>query len=374
VAGIYIHIPFCRKRCSYCDFHFSTSFEKYRGDLIRKIGEEIEFRKSELNEQIDTIYIGGGTPSILAPAELDLLLNQIFKHYKTTSLDEVTLEVNPEDVDANKLTYWKSLGVNRLSIGLQSIKEQDLRWMNRAHAAKDGKDAIRLAAQKGFNRISADIMYGLPDLTTHQWVDTLEQIVRLPINHISTYCLTVEPKTSLKKNIATGQLKMPSEESIENQFHLMIDTFVGKGFEHYEVSNFAHPGEESVHNSNYWKGIPYLGFGPSAHSYDGLRRRWNISNNLRYIKANFSCSDWFESETLSKENKWNELFLTGLRARWGVKTADILEAGGFTENESERLEYWETLGCLTLNPQFISLTNKGMLLADKITQDFFRLT
>lgn len=374
MAGIYLHIPFCRKRCSYCDFHFSTSFEKYRGKLIAKIGDEIALRKGELTEPINTIYFGGGTPSVLNNDELEFLLNEVFKHYNTSLIDEITFEVNPEDVTNDKLESWKALGINRLSIGIQSLKEEDLRWMNRSHAVQNGIDTIKLAAQKGFDRINADVIYGLPDLTLEQWETTLKEITRLPINHISAYCLTVEEKTLLKNLVSRGQLKIPSDEVIESQFIQLIEILASAGFEQYEVSNFARSGGEAIHNANYWKGLPYCGFGPSAHSFDGRSRRWNVSNNSSYMKADFNKSGWFEIELLNDNNRWNELFLTGLRTKWGVEMVAIQQLGGFRKEEQKRIDYWSGLNCLKHNVHALELTKKGMLFADKIAQDFFRLT
>lgn len=374
MAGIYIHIPFCRKRCSYCDFHFSTSFENYREKLIAKIGKEIALRKTELKEPIKTIYFGGGTPSILKNDELELLLNEVFKHYNTSQINEITFEVNPEDVKVDRLENWKGLGINRLSIGLQSLNDEDLHWMNRSHNVANGINAIRLAAKMGFNGINADLIYGLPNLTLKQWCSTLNEIIGLPINHVSAYCLTVEHKTSLKKLVEIGRLKMPSDDAIEAQYIKMIDILNSAGIEQYEVSNFAKAGGEAVHNTNYWKGLPYCGFGPSAHSYNGIIRRWNVSNNSIYIKADFNKSDWYETEVLNDENKWNELFLTGLRTKWGVFNSEIQEKGGFQKEELERISYWSGLNCLKHNKHSLVLTKKGMLFADKIAQDFFRLT
>lgn len=374
MAGIYLHIPFCRKRCSYCDFHFSTSFEKYRWKLIAKIGEEIALRKAELSQPINTIYFGGGTPSLLNNDELEFLLNEVFKHYDTSLIGEVTFEVNPEDVTNDKLESWKALGINRLSIGIQSLKEEDLRWMNRSHAVQNGIDAIHLAAEKGFDRINADVIYGLPDLTLKQWETALKEIIRLPINHISAYCLTVEEKTLLKNLVKKGQLEIPTDEVIESQFIQLIEILASAGFEQYEVSNFALPGGEAIHNANYWKGLSYCGFGPSAHSYDGKSRRWNVSNNSNYMQADFNKSDWFETEFLNDNNRWNELFLTGLRTKWGVEKAAIQQLGGFRKEEQERIDFWSDLNCLKHNLHALELTKKGMLFADKIAQDFFRLT
>jgi len=374
VAGIYIHVPFCRKRCSYCDFHFSTTFEKYRSNLIEKISQEISFRKNELQAPLETIYFGGGTPSILDKEELSLLLNELKMSFGIDSVKELTLEVNPEDVTRESLSVWKSLGINRLSMGIQSLKEVDLHWMNRAHTAIDGFLAVKLADQEGFNRINVDLIYGLPDLSLKQWADTLEKIIELPVNHISAYCLTVEQKTALYKLVNKGAFNMPLEEDVAAQFELLKEVLQGKGFDQYEVSNFAKKDGEAIHNTNYWRGKPYLGFGPSAHSYNGKTRRWNVADNLKYLKADFNTKHWFEEELLNEKDKWNELFLTGLRTKWGVDFNAIIQLGGMHKSEENRLNYWESHGCLVLKGHSLVLTQKGMLLADKIAQDFFRIS
>ena len=374
MAGIYIHVPFCRKKCSYCDFHFSTNFEGYRGALISKIGEEIAYRKDELPFPIETIYFGGGTPSILHKEELKVIWDSITHHYDISSLTEVTLEVNPEDVNEKNLSVWKSLGVNRLSIGIQSLKESDLRWMNRAHDTTDGFRAVEMAKEFGFEKINVDVIYGLPDLSMAEWSSALEKVVLLPIDHISAYCLTVEKKTALNNFVERGQIVIPTEDAITEQFEVLVEKLSLHGFMQYEVSNFARDGREAVHNTNYWRGVAYSGFGPSAHSFNGTARRWNIANNLLYNRVNFSEDSWYEEEMLSTENQWNELFLTGLRTKWGVSKEVICRFGGLQKAEALKLEFWGNQNCITESEYSISLTRKGMLLADKIAQDFFRLT
>jgi len=275
LAGIYIHIPFCRKRCSYCDFHFSTTFSNYRGELVAAIIREIELRKSEINEPIETIYFGGGTPSILTEDELSSILGQIHRSFQFSKEVEVTLEVNPEDVTEETTSFWKKMGVNRISIGLQSFKESDLKWMNRAHDLDQGYKAVELLKKQGFENISVDLIYGLPGLTLLEWENHLKHVISLHIQHISAYCLTVEKRTALNHFVKTGKLKIPNEDIQSEQFNLMLRILKQNGFLQYEISNFAKPEFESKHNSSYWQNKPYLGVGPSAHSFDGKTRRWN---------------------------------------------------------------------------------------------------
>lgn len=373
MAGIYVHIPFCRKRCSYCDFHFSTTFSNYRGELIAAINREIELRKYELKESIETIYFGGGTPSLLTEEELNSILETIRNLFPINQEVEITLEVNPEDVHLETVTYWKNLGVNRISIGLQSFKESDLKWMNRAHDLEQGFEAVELLKKQGFENISVDLIYGLPGLTLFEWEQHLKHVISLNIQHVSAYCLTVEKQTALNHFVKTGKLKTPNEDVQSEQFNLMLRFLKQNGFFQYEISNFAKTGFESKHNSSYWQNKPYLGVGPSAHSFDGKTRRWNVSNNTNYYKNVGKNESWFETEILTKNDQWNELFLTGLRTIWGVSKSKLKELGTLTDSEQKNKDLLIETGELLETETAFVLTEKGRLKADGIAASFFRV-
>lgn len=373
MAGIYLHIPFCKQRCSYCDFHFSTSFESYRAQLIEAILFELVVRKKELKEEIQTIYFGGGTPSILSKLELAQILKTIKENFLLHQNLEITLEANPDDIDDENLILWKSQGINRLSIGLQSFKETDLLWMNRSHIVAQGLESVRKAKSHGFNNISVDLMYGLPNLSLEEWEQHLNQVVALNISHISTYCLTVEPKTALFVKVEKQKIRVGNEEMQSKQFELMIDFLSKNGFEQYDISNFAKEGKYSQHNSNYWKGVPFIGIGPSAHSFNGTQRRWNVANNTAYYKNVAINKSWFTKETLSKVDIWNELLLTGLRTKWGVSKEKISALGGFSEREKKILSRYETEELLKETDNAYLLSSRGLLFADAIAENLFRL-
>lgn len=374
MAGIYVHIPFCKKRCSYCDFHFSTTFSSYRSELITAICLELIIRKDELNgEAIQTIYFGGGTPSLLHETELTQIMGCIHGHYQVTTDAEITFEVNPEDAQEANLLAWKKCGINRLSIGLQSFQESDLNWMNRSHTLKQGTDAVRLAQVLGFTNISIDLIYGLPDLSNEQWLAHLNQAISLKVQHISSYCLTIEPKTALLHHVQKGKLARPSEDQQSEQFELMVSTLKRAAYEQYEISNFAKDEMYAKHNSSYWNLTKYIGVGPSAHSFNGKKRRWNMANNTKYYQQVGKNDLWFEQEVLSETAQWNECFLTGLRTKWGVSKEKIDRFGGFQEAERKQLEAYFLAGLMVEESTCLRLTEKGKLQADGISASFFRL-
>ena len=374
MAGIYVHIPFCKKRCSYCDFHFSTTFSKYRQDLISAICLELVLRKDELkSEFIETIYFGGGTPSLLTKEELASIMSTILEHYQLTDTPEITFEVNPEDAHEANLLTWKKLGINRLSIGLQSFQESDLSWMNRSHTLEQGTDAVRLAQKLGFTNLSIDLIYGLPGLSNEQWMEHLNRAMSLNVQHISSYCLTIEPKTALNDFVAKGKLIRPTEDQQSEQFELLVSTLAHAGFEQYEISNFAKDQKYAKHNSAYWNFSPYLGVGPSAHSFDGQQRRWNVANNTNYYQRVGKNQDWFEVEKLTESEKWNEYFLTGLRTKWGILKKNIQKMGGMNSSELPLMDtYLKNEWILEADASFV-LTEKGKLQADGIASSFFRV-
>jgi oxygen-independent coproporphyrinogen-3 oxidase len=374
MAGIYVHIPFCKKRCSYCDFHFSTTFSSYREKLISAICLELDLRKSELNGiPVETVYFGGGTPSLLTKDELSDILLAVRHAYQLIEEPEITFEVNPDDASQEHLIAWRELGINRLSIGLQSFQESDLTWMNRSHTNQQGEQAVRLAQSLGFDNISIDLIYGLPELSNNQWLAHLNQALNLNVQHISSYCLTIEPKTALNHFVEKGTLSRPTEEQQSEQFDLLVSTLGKAGFEHYEISNFAKDEQYAKHNSAYWNFTPYVGVGPSAHSFNGHQRRWNVANNTKYFQQVGKNQDWFEVETLSLSEKWNEYFLTGLRTKWGILKKSIIDLGGFNDSELTQLEIYLRTDLIIENQENYVLTEKGKLQADGISSSFFRI-
>lgn len=330
-------------------------------------------RRKELSGEVVSVYFGGGTPSLLYREELSSILETIKDYFSITNRVEITLEANPEDCTENNLMLWKELGINRLSIGIQSFKPEDLLWMNRGHGESAGIDSFLLARKCGFKNISVDLMYGLPDLSDQEWENHLIQIIKLQPEHISAYCLTVEDKTVLSAWVKSGKITPSPEHKQSNQFEILINFLELHGYEQYEISNFAKEAQYGVHNSNYWNGAEYLGLGPSAHSYDGVNRRWNVSNNQRYIKNIGINNTWFTMETLSEENKWNELFLTGLRTKWGVLKADINQLGGFIRKEIIIIERLLEEGLLLEDSDGYRLSGSGKIKADGIASDLFRV-
>ena len=374
MSGIYVHVPFCAKKCSYCDFHFSTRFSGYRDRMIRCIGTELSSRKNELKKGVDTVYFGGGTPSILTLKELSFLMKRIYSCYHVLPGAEVTLEVNPENITDSAVAKWKKAGFNRLSIGLQSFKESDLKWMNRGHTVQDNLSAVSLAKKAGFTNISVDLIYGLPGLTLKEWQLSVKKAVQLGVDHISAYCLTVEDKTKLKYDIKKGYVvPLPEKNQVEH-YAFLVSYLNKKGYEQYEVSNFAKNKAYSRHNSAYWKREVFIGVGPSAHSFDGATRRWNISNNPLYLKHIENKSSYSSVEHLSKNALWNELFLTGLRTMWGVDKNQINTLGGFVLKEEKELLRLKKQGLIIENKDRLILSKKGFLFADAISVSFFRVS
>ena len=371
MSGLYLHIPFCRKRCTYCDFHFSTTFENYRSSLIAALVRELILRSPESISPLQTIYFGGGTPSILTIEELGLIFEAIHYHYQVTSDCEISFEANPEDIDPENLAAWKALGMNRLSIGLQTFSNEDLLWMNRAHQVKDGLEGIKLAQNLGFDNISVDLIYGLPGQSLAAWEASLAAVFKLRVQHLSAYCLTIEPKTALNHLVRKKKLQ-PADEVLQSaQFLSLLDKSKTFGFEQYEISNFSIQGFHSKHNSSYWKFEPYIGIGPSAHSFDGKKRRWNVRNNTIYIKNVGKNESWFESEFLSENEYRNEQILLGLRTIWGLDVRTLKST--FTTKEKAQIKEFALLGWLSWEQDQIALTQEGKLHADGIAAALFRL-
>ena len=317
MAGIYIHIPFCKQKCSYCDFHFSTNLQ-HKSNLIQAINKELEIRKDEISTPLETIYFGGGTPSILSEIELESIFETIYKNYSTKNLKEITLEANPDDLNKEKLNFLKSTPINRFSIGVQSFFEEDLKLMNRAHNVQEAETSIKLAQDFGFENITIDLIYGSTTTTNEMWKQNLQKAIELNVPHISSYALTIEEKTILDYQIKKGITKPVDEDRQNEQFQLLVDTLTSNDFIQYEISNFGKEDYFSLHNSNYWKGIHYLGIGPSAHSYNGKTRAWNIANNSKYIQAINENNLPQEIEVLNEVEKFNEMIMIGLRTIYGI--------------------------------------------------------
>ena len=317
MAGIYIHIPFCKQKCSYCDFHFSTNLQ-HKPNLIQAINKELEIRKDEISAPLETIYFGGGTPSILSEIELESIFETIYKNYSTKNLKEITLEANPDDLNKEKLNFLKSTPINRFSIGVQSFFEEDLKLMNRAHNAQEAETSIKLVQDFGFENITIDLIYGSTTTTNEMWKQNLQKAIELNVPHISSYALTVEEKTILDHQIKKGITKPVDEDRQNEQFQLLVDTLTSHDFIQYEISNFGKEDYFSLHNSNYWKGIHYLGIGPSAHSYNGKTRAWNIANNSKYIQTINENKLPQEIEVLNEVEQFNEMIMIGLRTIYGI--------------------------------------------------------
>ena len=372
MSGIYIHIPFCKQACHYCDFHFSTSLKK-KDEMILALAKEIALRKNEAkNEDIETIYFGGGTPSILSIEDIKLLIDEVYKNYNVVENPEITVEANPDDLTEERIIELSNNRVNRLSIGIQSFFEDDLKMMNRAHNSNEASNCLEIAT-KYFDNISLDLIYGIPGMSNDKWKQNIEKALSLNIPHISSYALTVEPKTALDTFIKKGIIKEPNDEVAQEHFHILVETLQENGFIHYELSNFGKENYFSKNNSSYWLGKKYIGIGPSAHSFNGTSRSWNIANNTLYIKSIQENTLPLTSEKLTKEDSYNEYIMTGLRTIWGVSLTRIKSEFG-----QEFLNYLNTQsqrfindGLLEVDNQILKTTKKGKFLCDGIASDLF---
>ncbi len=374
MAGIYLHIPFCKKACHYCNFHFSTQTEHIQS-FVQAIIQEIRLQKGYLDQPIETIYFGGGTPSLLNADQLKTILGILYKHFEIAQKIECTLEANPDDIDADKLNVWKQVGINRLSIGIQSFQAEALSWMNRAHSVEQSHAAIELAQAAGFDNISIDLIYGTPTLSKEALIADLDWIEKYNIKHVSCYALTVEDKTALKKLIEKQQLEDVDPEKQAAHFELLTARLNKMGMEHYEISNFAAPGYRSQHNSNYWSGVTYLGLGPSAHSFNGASRQWNIANNALYISSLNKEELNFEIEYLSDANRYNEYIMTSLRRIEGFDL-DLIEqkfGANYLEHTIRTLDALKSKDYFQQIENSIALKNTAKFLADGIASDFFIL-
>ena len=382
MSGIYIHIPFCKQACHYCDFHFSTSMKK-KDEMVLALAKEISLRKSESeNEKIETIYFGGGTPSVLQIADLRFLIEEVYKNYSVSENPEITLEANPDDlttlsVRAQSRTIfeeYKSIGINRLSIGIQSFFEDDLAMINRAHNSAEAIECLK-EATKYFDNISLDLIYGIPGMSNEKWKQNIDTALSFGIPHISSYALTVEPKTALSKLVQTGKIAKPNDEVAEAHFQILVETLEKNGFIHYELSNFGKENYFSKNNSAYWLGKKYIGIGPSAHSYNGISRSWNVSNNAKYLKSLEDNKLPNEIEILSKTDRYNEYIMTGLRTIWGVSLDRIAAEFGneYLNYLQKQAQKYIVDNFLYVENEILKPTPKGKFLTDGIASDLFYL-
>ena len=368
MAGIYIHIPFCRQKCYYCDFYKSLKISLLK-EYINALTKEACVRNNFFgNELISTIYFGGGTPSVLRPEQLEDILGTIYKYYAVSGNTEITLEANPDDLDINYLVRLHNAGINRLSIGIQSLYDQHLEKMNRRHTAKQARDSVNIAKQAGFKNISVDLIYGFPGLTADQWKSNLREVLSMPVDHLSAYHMTYHQDTVFYKWLKKGIIsELPETDSV-NQFRILTDEAESAGFEQYEISNFAKNGIYSRHNTSYWTGEKYMGLGPSAHSYNGSQRSWNVSDLEKYIWSVNKNIQFFTEETLTVNNKYNEYILTNLRTKWGVSRVTLNKLFGekkaaiFTESSEKYID----LKKMYKKNGIYFLTREGIFTSDDI--------
>ncbi|WP_207536517.1 radical SAM family heme chaperone HemW [Desertivirga arenae] len=373
MAGIYLHIPFCKKACHYCDFHFTTSL-KDKEVLLQAMHDEIRLQKNFLEgEKIDTIYFGGGTPSVVGADEIQRLIDTISSLHPVSSETEITLETNPDDLESRAVNELRHTQVNRFSIGVQSFFEEDLIWMNRAHNAAQAEASIKRVQDAGFENITSDLIYGYPLLKDHKWKGNIQKMIELQVPHISAYSMTVEQRTALAHFIKSGKQPAMNEQQSAEQFIILMESLAENGFEHYEISNFAQPGFYSQHNANYWKGVSYLGLGPSAHSFNGRQRQWNIANNSKYIKGILEGLIPAETEILTKEDQFNEYIMTSLRTIWGTDLLFIEKEFGsdFKNFLVEPLAEFKEKGWVSVSDNKVILTKEGKLFADHIASELF---
>ena len=387
-AGIYIHIPFCKQACHYCDFHFSTSMKK-KEEMVLALAKELQLRKNEFQVDsefsgVETIYFGGGTPSVLTVDEIQFLIDTVREHYAVAQNPEITLEANPDDLSEENLIAFAEIGINRLSIGVQSFFEEDLKLMNRAHDSAQAKKCLEIATRY-FDNISLDLIYGIPDpsqngeqakqMTNERWQQNIETALSFGIPHISSYALTVEPKTALNKLIQTGKVASPNDEVAQEHFMILVETLEANGFVHYELSNFGKENYFSRNNSAYWLGKKYIGICPSAHSYDGDSRSWNVANNALYLKSLQNDELPNEVEKLTLEDRYNEYIMTGLRTIWGVSLVRIEQEFGaqYLDYLKQQSQKFIVDGLLSITDDILKPTLKGKFLTDGIASDLFYL-
>lgn len=371
--GIYIHVPFCISKCAYCNF-FSLASESKMNDYVEALKKEIIFRKDYLGgETVKTIYFGGGTPSLLPTKSIEEIINLIRKNFNIDDNPEITLEVNPDTINKEKMSLLKQMGVNRISVGIQSFFDDDLQYLGRRHDSRHALQVMEDLKNVNFDKITLDLIYGIPTLTEEKWNKNLETFFSTGISHLSAYALTVEPKTILGHKIKNGDLQDINEDNTIRHYEILIEKTKEQGFEHYEISNFAKENCRSQHNSIYWTDEKYLGLGPSAHSYDKTSRQWNVSNLTEYIKLAGNSDNCFEKEILSKEDKYNEYVMTSLRTSWGCDINKIESDYGISYKNhflKNIKKYLDSQVMHENNTSFI-LTDEGMLFADGIASNLF---
>ena len=373
MSGIYIHIPFCKQQCHYCDFHFSTSLNN-KNDLLDALVSEMSIRSDFLQgTKIRTIYLGGGTPSLLSGDEISKLFNALNNNFDLSNVEEITIETNPDDLTSDKIKELRSTPINRFSIGVQSFQAEDLLYMNRAHNAKQAFSSIKAVQDAGWHNITADLIYGTPTLSHEKWQENMQHIIDLGVPHLSAYGLTVEEKTPLHHAINIGKQQPLDEEKSSTHFEMLMDFIPQNGLEQYEISNFAMPGFEAIHNGSYWTDNLYLGLGPSAHSFDGKRRLWNIANNIRYIQAIKKGELNYDFEVLTEEQRFNEYVLTSLRTKKGCDKEYVKNRFStfLVEFLTLSVNKWQKNGEIEENERFYILSKKGKLVADWIASDLF---
>lgn len=373
MASIYIHIPYCKQQCNYCNFHFRI-VQNDKTEMLKSIKKEIEMRKAYLNgTTISSIYFGGGTPSILKKEEITRLVNTVYRHFTIDMDAEITLECNPDDLNTKMLSDLKEIGINRLSIGIQSFDDADLKFMNRSHNVKEALECIRLSKKAGFDNITIDLIYGLPNQSNEKWEKNLKQMLALDIQHFSAYALTIEPKTALKHLIDKKKVTPLEEKITVEHFNTLVQIATENNFIHYEISNFGKKDFFSNHNTAYWRNQYYLGVGPSAHSFNGTSRQWNIASNKQYIEKVNANSSYFEMEELSNAQQYNEYIFTSLRTIWGVNKGNI--KGRFGKEIEihflKEIKKWEKKKDVINIKGRYSLTQNGKVFADAIASDLF---
>lgn len=374
MSGIYIHIPFCKQACHYCDFHFSTSMKK-KEEMVLALVKEMELRKDEFqNEVVETIYFGGGTPSVLSINNIRFLIDAVYQNYQVVENPEITLEANPDDLNNETIIQYANSPINRLSIGVQSFFDDDLQLMNRAHNSEEANKCLAFAIQH-FDNISIDLIYGMPNMSNEKWLQNIETALSYNIPHISSYVLTVEPKTVLLKMIKSGAISSLDDDLAQEHFYILIDKLQENGFVNYELSNFGKTNYFSKNNTAYWLSKKYIGIGPSAHSFNGESRSWNVSNNSLYLKAITENKLPSESEILSKTDQYNEYIMTGLRTIWGVSLEKIETEFGsiFLDYLNQQAEKYISDNLLKLENNILKTTKKGKFLCEGIASDLFLL-
>lgn len=373
MSRLYIHFPFCKQACYYCNFHFSTSMHQ-RNEMLKQLLNELELQQHFLpDRQLKSIYFGGGTPSLLQTHELEAIFNQIRRFYTVAQDAEITLEANPDDITRERLLQFLRLGINRLSMGVQSFFDEDLVYMNRSHHAAQAKRSLQQVKEAGFESFSVDLIFGYPLLSHDKWKQNLEILLGYSPPHISAYSLTVEPQTAWSVFVKKGTYAPVDNEQAAGHFEYLMETLEGAGYEQYEISNYSIPGKRARHNSSYWHQEAYLGIGPSAHSYNGVKRQWNISNNALYIKSLQMNHIPFEEEILTREQKLNEYMMVSLRTSEGLSISSVqsqMKAEEFTDWFSQTA-LWIQQGMLLHEDHYLRLTRKGKLMADGIAADLF---